>query len=91
MVSLPLNLERTVNKMKRYVVTHINKDGMRTLAQPMQGRYTYETPDEAQSVMTALLTGNSMETIRELYGLPFEVRSVEVWPGHFDPKTCWFD
>lgn len=77
--------------MVRYVVTHINKDGVRTLAQAMQGRYTYDTPEKAQKWIDDILQGNNATTINGLYGLPFEVRPVNCYEGHFDPKTCWFD
>lgn len=75
----------------RYVVTHLNKQGMRTLADPMQGRCTFETAEGAQSSLDARMAHNTPATIASVYGLPLEVRPVECYPGHFDPVTCWFD
>ena len=75
----------------RYVITHINKGGMRTLISPAQGRYTYLTAEEAQTQINAIMENNSRDTILSLFGLPLEVRFVECWAGHFDPKACWFD
>lgn len=75
----------------RYVITHMNKAGMRTLASPMQGRCTYATEGEAQSALADMLANNSTERLQEVFGLPLEVRPVPCYPGHFDPQTCWFD
>lgn len=74
----------------RYVVTHVNKDGMRTLAKAMQGRYTYATPEEAQQWIDQAIAANG-DRLAEFYGLPLQVRPVECYPVHFDPMTCWFD
>jgi len=74
-------------KIIRYVLTHVNKDGMRTLVDPMQGRYTYATKDEAQKRLDAFKP--QLESTLGYHDL--EVRPVEVYPVHFDPKTCWFD
>ena len=75
----------------RYVLTYIGADGMRTLAEPMQGRYTFATELEAQGSLDTLLAANSIDQIRSIWGARFEVRPVECWPGHFDPNTRWFD
>ncbi len=71
----------------RYVITRIDKDGNRTLADHRQGRYTYETEAEAQKMLD--LWGASMQEKLGYIGL--EVRSCPCYPGHFDPQTCWFD
>jgi predicted aminopeptidase len=75
----------------RYVVTHVGRDGLRTLASAAQGRYTYATYDEAQAHLDALLEHNSPERLREVYGLPLEVRACNCWPVHFDPMGVYFD
>jgi hypothetical protein len=75
----------------RYVITHVNKDGTRTLAQPMQGRHTHATPENAQREIDAIMANNSDSTLRSVFGLPLEVRAVECWPAHHDPKTRYFD
>jgi hypothetical protein len=76
----------------RFVITHIdNRTGMRTLAEPMQGRYTYATIEEAQACRDAMMKANSPDRLASLFGLPLEVREVPCWPGHHDPMTCWFD
>ncbi len=75
----------------RYVVTHIDHRGMRTLACAAQGRFTYPTPEAAQRCIDQMLAANSMERLSEFFGLPLEVRPVESWPAHFDPKGVWFD
>ena len=75
----------------RYVVTHLNRQGMRTLADPQQGRYTYQTPEQAQARLDAILTNDSKKTLDQTFGFPLEVRPVECWPVHFDPKGVYFD
>ena len=77
----------------RYVVTHINKDGMRTLCGPAQGRLTKETAEEAQALLDAIMKNNRMEgeLLAGVYGLPLEVRPVKCYPGHFDPMSVYFD
>jgi hypothetical protein len=76
----------------RYVITHLDKKaGMRTLAEPMQGRFTYETAEQAQAQLDAIMAGNNKEKLESLFGLPLEVRPVPCWPGHFDPMVCWLD
>lgn len=77
----------------RYAGTYVNKKGMRTLMQPAQGRFTYETVVEAQAWVDAVTTNNSADRIREVWGdnPRFEVRPCKCWPGHFDPIGVWFD
>jgi hypothetical protein len=61
----------------------------------MQGRDTFATEALALEWMDWFLAGNSKERLIGVFGLQaidtFEVRPVECYPGHFDPKTCWFD
>lgn len=77
----------------RYVVTHIGKDGLRTLCGPAQGRITKETAEEAQLLLDNMMLNNRMEGDRlaGVYGLPLEVRPVKCYPGHFDPMSVYFD
>lgn len=74
----------------RYVVTKVNADGQRTLFGSQQGRNTYATAEEAEQHLAAILKNNNAQDI-ERYANQAEVRPVECWPVHFDPKTCWFD
>lgn len=79
----------------RYVVTHVNRDGMRTLTMAAQGRNTFETPEKAQEMVDALIQNNGDWKLSDVFGDQvlgtFEVRACECWPGHFDPKGIWFD
>jgi hypothetical protein len=74
----------------RYVVTHLNKDRERTLFDPQQGQYTFDTYEGAQRRIYALTTNNDLSRF-----VPFpdslQVRPCECWPVHFDPKGIWFD
>lgn len=82
-----------MESVTRWVVTHINKDGARTLSCPMQGRHTWETRELAQAWLDAVRKNTDADTLVQLYGNPdaMEVRPCPCWPGHFDPQTCWFD
>jgi hypothetical protein len=77
----------------RYVVTYINKDGVRELAHAMQGRHTYETPEAAQAWIDAATQNNSADTLRSVYGnvSKLAVRPCHCWPVHFDPIGRYFD
>jgi len=84
--------KRLSASVTRYVVTHVNKDGMRTLAHAQQGRCTYATPEEAQAWIDAA-RANTSNNLQSVYPRPdtLEVRPCECWPVHFDPKGVWFD
>jgi len=91
-----MNSKTTTESMQaasviRYVVTHVNKDGMRTLVDKQQGQFTYATAALAQARLDAFTANNTPEQLAQYFGLPLEVRPVECWPGHFDPKSIWFD
>jgi hypothetical protein len=78
----------------RYVPTYINRAGMRTLMRNAQGRDTFDTEQEAQAWLDAVLSNvNSADTIRSLWGdnPHFEVRPCPCWPVHHDPQGVWFD
>jgi len=83
-----------MDSVTRYVITHMGTKGLRTLSEPRQGRYTYATREAAEGRMDAILNGENNNDIPGVYGEQavgtFEVRSVPCYPGHFDPKTCWF-
>lgn len=77
----------------RYVVTHVGGDGLRTLLDPAQGRYTFATEAEAKARTDALLANNDPEFLKGIFGdlSKIEVRPCECWPGHFDPIGVYFD
>lgn len=78
----------------RYVITYIpdrNAVG-RTLVEPRQGRYTYETREKAAEAMASLMGPTGFTRIMSTAELrTVEVRPCPCYPGHFDPQTCWFD
>jgi hypothetical protein len=80
-----------MDTVTRYVVTHIGRNGLRTLAHAAQGRHTFETAQAAQEWIDAALAVNSGDTLASLYGLPLEVRPCECYAGHFDPVGVYFD
>lgn len=74
----------------RYVLTHKPKDKPRTLTFPQQGRYTYATRDEAAEALELFRPDLTTKILKE-DAASLEVRAVECYDGHHDPKTCWFD
>ncbi len=82
-----------MQSVTRYVPTYVNDHGERTLMTPAQGRHTYATPEEAQAWITAVTGNNSASAVRQIWGgnPRFEVRPCPCYPGHFDPRTVWFD
>lgn len=74
----------------RYVVTHLNKNGNRILADAQQGRNTYATSQEAEHAIEMRMKNNSLDTLQSVYGLPLEVRACKCYPVHFDPMEYYF-
>jgi hypothetical protein len=82
----------------RYVCTYVNQDGMRTLMTAALGRYTYETAEDAQQHLDAILCDNSASTLAYLYGHNFkpEVRSSIIlrsraWVSSISPASSVSD
>lgn len=77
------------NHVMRWVITKVNKDGDRVLADPAQGRFTYATQQEAQARLDAITSSpnNSADTLRDVFGdvSTLAVRCVPCHPRHFDP------
>ena len=74
----------------RYVITGKNADGLRTLSEPRQRRYTYDTQEIAEQKLKDIKENTSAETIKMCMGEELEVRPVECFVGG-DPTTCWFN
>lgn len=77
----------------RFVISHINKDGMRTMTYAVQGRNTRGSKKEARGLLRNFLANNAKETLIGIYGSQsigtFEVSAVECYEGHNDPKGCF--
>lgn len=86
-------LELEPDHVIRYVITHINKNGMRTICGPVKGGNTSETPEEAQANLKNLIQRSSMEgeLLAGVYGLPLEVRQVRCHPVRTDPMEIYFE
>jgi hypothetical protein len=80
---------------KRYVLSRIDKDGLRVMVYAQQGRHTYATKEEAQVLLDAFLKNNTQERLIEVFGEhtigTFEVSAIECYPGHFDPIGCYIN
>ncbi len=74
----------------RFVITGKNTQGLRTLAEPRQRRYTYDTAELAQEKLNYIHTNNNPNTVKYCMGTELEVKPVECFKGG-DPVTCWFD
>jgi hypothetical protein len=78
----------------RHVVTHRDGQGNRVLTSAVQGRFTYETEDDAQVQVDAIGEHNSIGRLESVFGpgvAEFQVRAVAVYPGHHDPLSAFFD
>lgn len=77
----------------RYVISHINRDGMRKMTYAIQGRNTLGSKEEAQKLLQDFLNNNYDALLSECYGSQalgtFEVSAVECYDEHNDPKGCW--
>jgi hypothetical protein len=77
----------------RYVLSRIDKDGLRIMVYATQGRHTFETRDKAEILLKAFLTNNTPEQLIEVFGPQaigtFKVSAIECYPGHFDPIGCY--
>jgi hypothetical protein len=77
----------------RYVVSYINRDGMRKMLGATQGRNTKATKTEAEVYLKAVLGNNTPELLIETYGKDgyetLAVSAIECWPVHNDPKGPW--
>lgn len=78
------------NLVTRYVITHIDTEGNRTLAFGTEGRWTYFSEEIAKVQLE--LFRPQLESKMGMKGL--EVRPVTCYcypSGTFQPTTCWFD
>ena len=87
-------MEATLNI--RYVVTHINRLGLRQMSDPHQGRYTKATHGEAVDRLNELKRQEGdLSAIKQSFGDQaigtFESRPVKCYAGHNDPMTTIFD
>lgn len=84
---------------KRYAVTFVGKDGLRTFVAPAnQGRYHFDTPAAAHAWRRALLENNSRGQLEGLFNGPAGVASIAVSPidcydhgdavGVYADETC---
>jgi hypothetical protein len=77
----------------RYAVTHINRDGMRTLTRANQGRNHFVNKEQAEQWIQTVYGNTPEATIRQVYGPQalgtFEVRPVECY-SHGDAIGIFF-
>lgn len=79
-------------RVRRFAITHINRDGLRTLSFANQGRNHFDTREAAEEHLAAVKKNNSIFTLHHLYGDvdKMEVREVECYL-HGDATGIYFD
>jgi hypothetical protein len=76
--------------VKRFVVTHASqKLGLRILTFPAQGRWTFETREEAEKVLATFAPSLREKVLGDLADT-LEVTEVDCYPGHHDPSRTVF-
>ena len=75
-----------------HAITYVGKDGLRVLTHPNQNRYFKRTKKEADEHLKAMLTNNSADTIKSIFGdaPDFKVIPVEMWGEDGDAKRTVF-
>lgn len=63
----------------RFAITHINRDGMRQLSTPNQGRCFTDTRAESEKALSAFNQNNSPDALAQVYG-PQAAGTFQVWP-----------
>lgn len=85
---------RNFKTITRFAITKMGKDGLRTLACANQGRNHFDTEEQAEAMLYAILRNptNSLETLRHVYGdlSKMQVRPVECYE-HGDAVGVYFD
>jgi hypothetical protein len=80
--------------MHCYVITHVDKQGMRTLTLANQGRNHSKGKRIAERKLAAILKGNTEAELAMVYGPQaigtFRVRKVQCY-AHGDAKRVYFD
>ena len=78
----------------RYAITFDAGDGMRRLAFPSQGRYTFSRREDAEYLLRGMRENNSVERLASLYGprggASLGVTEVECRPESNDPIRSIF-
>lgn len=72
-----------------YAITHINKDGYRTLTFANQGRNHFNTPEEAENAMRVFEPGLRDKILGNLADT-LQVRPVDCYE-HGDAKGIYFE
>ena len=75
-----------------YGITYIDKDGLRVLTHANQNRHFKRTKKEADEHLKAMLTNNSADTLKSIFGdnPDFKVMPVEMWGEDGDAKRTVF-
>jgi hypothetical protein len=73
----------------RYAVTHEGQGGERVIAHAAQGRFTYDTAEEAAAWIVSALKINGPAGLARVYNLPLRVGAFECYPGHHDPVSVY--
>ena len=75
--------------MKRFTITAIKKDGLRHLAFDNNHHNTFETKEDAETQLSAVINNNEPERVADLVGKDLEVTEVECYPGGDATRTIF--
>lgn len=79
----------------RYVISHMNKDGLRAMTYSHQGRNTKATKKEVETELSHFNKNNSENTLISVFGSQaletFEVSAIRCYDGHHDPMGCFIE
>lgn len=76
--------------MEKFIITAIQKDGLRHMATDNNKYHTYDTRELAQKQLDAILTINPPELIIETMGRHLRVDPVECYPGGDAMRTVFY-
>jgi len=87
-----LIFENKVTPVKRHVITHVARDGIRILSHPAQGRFTHPSAQAAQAHLDAIKEGTDRATLEQVFHDPesMRVQEVDCYPNHHDPMQTVF-
>lgn len=79
----------------RFVISHINKDGFRSMTYVNRGENTKATREAAEKLLRNFIENNTSEVLSGVYGSQsigtFEISAIECYPSHFDPIGHYID
>ena len=78
--------------MKRFAVTHIDSDGLRTLSRANQGRCMFSTRELAEQWLREVIEHTALSTLQSIFGdvSLMAIREVDCY-ANGDARSIYFD